>query len=444
MQAQLPRLSCHRPHRLLQTPLHAWHQAHGGRLVEFGGWSMPVQYTTIVEEHLAVRQRVGLFDISHMGRLTFDGPGVLDWLERVTTNQVARLADDQIQYSLMANDHGGVIDDILVYRQPFAYPGGLQRLESREASSSSWSVIASDAAGQFRDRTLDTAMIAVQGPKALETLQPLFDQPLGTGPVLSPHHGPAPGRVDAVVSRTGYTGEDGFEVIVAAGSAVDVWNALLESGKPHGIVPCGLGARDTLRFEAGDAAIWPRAVRDDRPVLGRRRLGRQAGQGGFRRARGPDRQEGRPRAPRIGLILEGRADRPARRRPCWRATARPAGDLGHVLSDAAGQPGDGPGRSADRHDRNPLRWTSGAIASPPASSNCPSTSASTRRHRLTDRTTRLSSVHSTLMRDSLKELTPWIPRHLRFTPTHEWVHLEGDVATVGISKFAVDQLTDLT
>ena len=106
---------------LLKTPLHDWHRAHGGRLVEFGGWSMPVQYTTIVEEHRRSAQRVGLFDISHMGRLTFDGPGVLDWLERVTTNHVARLAENQIQYSLMANEQGGVIDDILVYRQPFAY-----------------------------------------------------------------------------------------------------------------------------------------------------------------------------------------------------------------------------------------------------------------------------------------------------------------------------------
>ena len=106
---------------LLQTPLYDWHRAHGARLVEFGGWLMPVQYTTIVEEHQAVRQRAGLFDISHMGRLTFDGPDVLEWLERVTTNRVASLADNQIQYSLVANEQGGVIDDILVYRQPFAY-----------------------------------------------------------------------------------------------------------------------------------------------------------------------------------------------------------------------------------------------------------------------------------------------------------------------------------
>src|SRR5947208_1498423 len=100
---------------LLQTPLTSWHRDHGGRLVEFGGWSMPVQYTTISEEHQAVRQRAGLFDISHMGRLTFHGLDCLAWLERVTTNHVARLKENQIQYSLMANDRGGLIDDVLVY-----------------------------------------------------------------------------------------------------------------------------------------------------------------------------------------------------------------------------------------------------------------------------------------------------------------------------------------
>ena len=134
---------------LLKTPLHDWHQSHGGRLVEFGGWSMPVQYTTIVDEHKAVRQRVGLFDISHMGRLTFDGPGVLDWLERVTTNQVARLADLQIQYSLMANDAGGVIDDILVYRQPFAYIV-VCNASNRETVNARARAIASGRRRQFR------------------------------------------------------------------------------------------------------------------------------------------------------------------------------------------------------------------------------------------------------------------------------------------------------
>src|SRR3954447_24085196 len=105
----------------LHTPLYDWHQAHGGRLVEFGGWSMPVQYTTIVEEHQAVRKGVGLFDISHMGRLTFEGSDALGWLEHVTTNHVARLSVDQIQYSLMPNGGGGLIDDVLVYRSQYSY-----------------------------------------------------------------------------------------------------------------------------------------------------------------------------------------------------------------------------------------------------------------------------------------------------------------------------------
>jgi aminomethyltransferase len=234
---------------LRKTPLHEWHQAHGGRLVEFGGWEMPVQYTTIVEEHLAVRQRVGLFDISHMGRLTFDGPGVLDWLERVTTNQVAKLAELQIQYSLVTNELGGVIDDILVYRQPYGYVV-VCNASNREKVVAHLEGHRQGAVGNFVDRTLDTAMIAVQGPRALETLQPLFDQPLE--PIRHYHFtmGRLLGGVNAVISRTGYTGEDGFELIVPASRAVEVWDALRTSGEPHGIRPCGLGARDTLRLEA--------------------------------------------------------------------------------------------------------------------------------------------------------------------------------------------------
>jgi aminomethyltransferase len=237
------------PESLLETPLYSWHQANGGRLVEFGGWSMPVQYTTIVDEHKAVRERVGLFDISHMGRLTFDGSGVLDWLERVTTNHVARLDDLQIQYSLLATDQGGVIDDILVYRQPFAYIV-VCNASNRDPVKARFEALRQGAKGNFVDRTLDTAMIAVQGPKALETLQPLFEQRLDTVPYYHFTMGQLRGGVNTVLSRTGYTGEDGFEVVVARNAAVDVWNALLETGKSHGIQPCGLGARDTLRLEA--------------------------------------------------------------------------------------------------------------------------------------------------------------------------------------------------
>jgi aminomethyltransferase len=234
----------------LKTPLHAWHSAHGGRIVEFGGWLMPVQYTTIVDEHRAVRDRVGLFDISHMGRLTFDGPDAEPWLEHVTTNHVAKLAKDQIQYSLMANGGGGLIDDVLVYRL-------LDGLAMVCNASNRGHVLAQleryreIRAAKLTDRTLDTAMIAVQGPAARETLEPLFDQPLETIRYYHLVIGRVLGDVDAVVSRTGYTGEDGFELIVAATAAEQVWTALLEAGRAHGIAPCGLGARDTLRFEAG-------------------------------------------------------------------------------------------------------------------------------------------------------------------------------------------------
>jgi aminomethyltransferase len=211
---------------------------------------MPLLYTSIIEEHVAVRKRVGLFDISHMGRLTFDGPGVLEWLERVTTNHVAALADCQIQYSLMTNEGGGVIDDVLVYRQPFAYLV-VCNASNRAAVTRNLESHREAAAGNLRDRTLGTAMIAVQGPGALETMQPLFNQPLGSLRYYYLTMGRLLGRIDAVISRTGYTGEDGFELIIGAQVAGEVWTALLDAGKAHGILPCGLGARDTLRLEAG-------------------------------------------------------------------------------------------------------------------------------------------------------------------------------------------------
>lgn len=232
-----------------KTSLYEWHAAQGARMVEFGGWSMPVQYTSIVEEHRAVRERVGIFDIGHMGRLVFQGPGAKDWLERVVTNQVDRLAVRQIQYGLLANETGGIIDDVLVYRLSAHY------LMVCNASNREKAIVAvlrekNDLAGTLEDRTFETAMIAVQGPKALETLQPLFDSSVRTVPYYHLAAGSLLGSIDAVVSRTGYTGEDGFELIVDRALAERVWLALLESGKRFDIRPCGLGARDTLRFEA--------------------------------------------------------------------------------------------------------------------------------------------------------------------------------------------------
>jgi len=268
---------------------------------------MPVQYKSIVEEHRAVRQRVGLFDISHMGRLSFEGPGVLEWLERVTTNQVARLDDGQIQYSLMTNERGGVIDDILVYRQPFAYLV-VCNASNRAKVVHQFETNRAGSEANLRDRTLDTAMIAVQGPRALETLQPLFDRPLERLRYYQLMMGQLLSRFGAVISRTGYTGEDGFEVIVGAEAALEVWEALVESGQPYGIMTCGLGARDTLRLEAAMPLYGHELTEEIDPLsagLGwavKLDKGDFVGRGALRLCK-----ENPPLArARIGLILEGK------------------------------------------------------------------------------------------------------------------------------------------
>jgi aminomethyltransferase len=240
---------------LLETPLHAWHAGHHGRLVEFGGWSMPVQYTSIIEEHHAVRRRAGLFDISHMGRLRFDGPEVLEWLDVATTNHVARLKPGQIQYSLMANDQGGLIDDILVYRLPDGSFRVVCNASNRAQVLARFVALRGARTARLHDETEALSMIAVQGPCAAEVLAAVSHDPrlgeLGYYRCgVSDRVRGVPAGASTLVSRTGYTGEDGFELIVPAGSAESVWTALLEAGAGAGIVPCGLGARDTLRFEA--------------------------------------------------------------------------------------------------------------------------------------------------------------------------------------------------
>lgn len=273
--------------------------------MEFGGWSMPVQYRSIVEEHQAVRQGVGLFDISHMGRLSFDWPGVVKWLERVTTNQVARLADGQIQYSLMTNDRGGVIDDILVYRQPFAYLV-VCNASNRAKVVAQFEAHRTGPDGQFGDRTTETAMIAVQGPRAIETLQPLFDRALDPLRYYHLTMGRLLGRLDVVISRTGYTGEDGFEIIVDGGSAVEVWEALLESGKPLGIIPCGLGARDTLRLEAAMPLYGHELTEEIDPYSAGLAWAVKLDKGDFVGREPLRRFRENPPLARIGLVLEGK------------------------------------------------------------------------------------------------------------------------------------------
>ena len=228
----------------LRTPLYQWHVDHKARMVPFGGWEMPVQYSGVVAEHKVVRSAAGLFDISHMARLSFGGPDALKLLETVFTNSVATMKDGQVRYGLVCNESGFILDDILVYRWPYGFAAVVNA--SNREKIVAW--LTKHAAGldvQMQDQTLDTAMVAVQGPDSLKMCAGMFaDDVSGLK-----YYFAMPTRYKdrgCVVSRTGYTGEDGLEVMVPNALAVTLWDELVAKGA----VPCGLGARDTLRLEA--------------------------------------------------------------------------------------------------------------------------------------------------------------------------------------------------
>jgi len=246
--ADLKLLICIMSDDLLQTPLHAWHAAHGGRMVDFAGWSMPVQYTSIVEEHQACRSSAALFDVSHMGRLFFEGPNAEQLLDRLLTRKVAGLPPGKIRYSLMCNESGGILDDVLIYHI-IGLVGPPYHLLVVNASNRQkiidWLVQQRLDGVQFTDRTAQTAMIAVQGPQALELVSLHAGFRLADLTYYS-SIGVLFDGAPAVISRTGYTGEDGCEIIIEAPHARRIWELLVKEGAR----PAGLAARDTLRLEA--------------------------------------------------------------------------------------------------------------------------------------------------------------------------------------------------
>ncbi len=244
---------------LSQTSLHTWHAEHGARLVDFTGWSMPVQYDSIVSEHQATRQGVGLFDVSHMGRLRIDGSGAVDFLEQMLTRSTARMPMGRVRYSLVCNPQGGILDDILVYRTGDVHGESFQLVVNAGNRDKIWqwfNTHSSEFDVELRDETLETAMIAVQGPAAVGLVSHLTtDVEPESGESISTlaYYHCRPGLicgVTALISRTGYTGEDGFELIVDTDDAVAVWTELLDRGHQVGAMSAGLGARDTLRLEA--------------------------------------------------------------------------------------------------------------------------------------------------------------------------------------------------
>ncbi len=230
-----------------KTPLNDWHRAHGASMVDFGGWDMPVSYGPIGAEHVATRQSAGLFDISHMGQVLVEGPKALAFLQYVTTNDVAALTDGRMQYSLLPNAEGGLWDDIIVTRMSTERFYVVVNASNTDADLA-WMQAQAEAFGVSVKHLAGQAMFALQGPKAELILQGLMDASLAPLKYYHLREDKVAG-VAAYLSRSGYTGEDGFEISVPVAEALKVWEALLQAGSAQGLKTVGLGARNTLRLE---------------------------------------------------------------------------------------------------------------------------------------------------------------------------------------------------
>jgi aminomethyltransferase len=292
---------------LHETALIEIHRALGARLIEFGGWLMPVQYTGILDEHRAVRERAGLFDLSHMGELFVEGDDAGDALAAALVSDPRTLALGRAQYSMICAPDGGVIDDLIVYRL------GEERFLVVANASNAATVSDELAArlGRWRavldDRSLATSLVAIQGPRAAEVLAPLTDVDLASLRYYAIAEGQV-GGVPGLVARTGYTGEDGFEVFVDWDRGPEVWEALAEAGKDAGVIACGLGARDTLRLEAGMPLYGNELDRETSPFaagLGRVVKLEKAGDFVGREALARVAKDG-PQKQLVGLVVTGR------------------------------------------------------------------------------------------------------------------------------------------
>ncbi len=289
------------------TPLVERHQALGARMVDYAGWRMPIQYTGIIEEHRAVRERAGLFDLCHMGELFVDGPDAGDALAYAVTTDPRTLAVGRAHYSMICAPDGGILDDLIIYR--------LAEDRFLVVANASNAATVSDALAErlegrravLDDRSLATALIAVQGPAARGILAPLAFVDLDAVRYYGIGEGTVAG-VHALVARTGYTGEDGYEVFVDAAAGTTIWDALVDAGRGAGLAPVGLGARDTLRLEAGMPLYGNELDRQTTPFeAGLGRVVKLAKGGGFvgRDALAKVAEAG-PRRQLVGLVVRGR------------------------------------------------------------------------------------------------------------------------------------------
>ncbi|MEW6061117.1 MAG: glycine cleavage system aminomethyltransferase GcvT [Bacteroidota bacterium] len=232
-----------------RTPFFSIHQRLGAKIVPFAGYEMPVQYSGIVEEHHTVRNTVGVFDVSHMGEFFVEGPQALSFLQQVTINDVSKLVPGKAQYSAMCYDNGGIVDDLLVYRLA---EDSFMVVVNAANIDKDWEWMKSHCPSEvkFENKSDNIALLAIQGPKSQVTLQKLTQVNLSSIPYYHFVQGMLAG-VDMIISRTGYTGELGFEIYFDGVHAENIWDAIFDAGKEFNIAPIGLGARDTLRLEMG-------------------------------------------------------------------------------------------------------------------------------------------------------------------------------------------------
>ena len=284
---------------LRKTALNDTHRRMGGHMVPFAGWDMPLEYCGIVAEHMAARTGVGLFDVSHKGEIEVEGEDALALLQKVTCNDVSRLHENQAQYSGLMNSQGGMVDDLLIHKMGAEHYFLCVNAGRREVDFD-WIRSQNDTSANVRNTSDDYTQLAVQGPRSIAVLQSLTPLDLAALRYYWFARGEVCG-VECIVARTGYTGEDGFEVYLPVSESETIWGGILESGKKEGIIPCGLGARNTLRLEAGmllyghdmneettplEANLGWICKLDKGPFLGREVLARQAESGVPRRLAG--------------------------------------------------------------------------------------------------------------------------------------------------------------
>lgn len=292
-------------HDLKRTPLYETHVRAGGKMVPFAGWEMPVQYPDgIIAEHMAVRTACGLFDVSHMGEIRVSGPDALRSLNHLMTNDFTDLADNGARYTLMCNDAGGIVDDLIVYKKD---DQDYLLVVNAGTKDKDYAWILEHQSGDvtFEDVSAEWGQVALQGPKAGQILRSLTEESQIPQKYYTCLFDRSIRGIPCMISATGYTGEDGFEIYVPAERTAELWDLLMEAGKESGLIPCGLGARDTLRLEAGmplygndmDETVTPR----------------EAGLGNFVRMDKPDfigkaalETAGSPKRVKVGLRVTGR------------------------------------------------------------------------------------------------------------------------------------------